>query len=308
MKIAVMGAGGVGGFYGAKLAQAGEDVTFIARGAHLAALRERGLRVEGDAARIALPRVQATDDPAQVGPVELVLFTTKAYDLERAARQMQPMIGAQTTVLPLLNGADIAERLGAVVGAPHVLGGLVQISARIAEPGLVRQMGPLNKIIFGELSGELSPRARAIEACLQHADISVVVSREVRSEIWKKFLFIAAAGGVCAVTGSLLGLVLADPDTRALYAGCMAEIAALAHAKGVPLPATVVQDTLTWSDGLPPQTRPSMLHSLEQGQRLEVDTLNGAAARIGAELGVPTPVNAFIFAALKLRAEGRATG
>lgn len=305
MKIAVMGAGGVGGFYGAKLAQAGEDVTFIARGAHLDALRERGLRVEGDQAQIALASVQATDDPAQVGTAELVLFTTKAYDLEAAARQMQPMIGAETTVLPLLNGADIAERIGAVIGQQHVLGGLVQISARIAEPGLIRQMGPLNKIVFGEFSGEVTPRAQAVLECLRHAEIPAELSPTIRSEIWKKFMFIAAAGGVCAVTGSLMGPVLADEDTRALYVGCMEEIAALARKQGVPLPESVVDDTLDFSQRVPPQTRTSMLLSLEQGQRLEVDILNGTAARLGRELGVPTPVNQFIYAALKLRAGGR---
>ncbi|HEX9841846.1 MAG TPA: 2-dehydropantoate 2-reductase, partial [bacterium] len=238
-------------------------------------------------------------------PVELVLFTTKAYDLEAAARQMLPMIGAETTVLPLLNGADIAERIGAVIGQQHVLGGLVQISARIAEPGLIRQMGPLNKIVFGEFSGEATPRAQAVLECLRHAEIPADLSPTIRSEIWKKFMFIAAAGGVCAVTGSLMGPVLADADTRALYVGCMEEIAALAHKQGVPLPESVVEDTLDFSQRVPPQTRTSMLLSLEQGQRLEVDILNGTAARLGRELGVPTPVNQFIYAALKLRAGGR---
>jgi 2-dehydropantoate 2-reductase len=308
MRIAIMGAGGVGGFYGAKLADAGEDVTFIARGAHLAALRERGLRVEGDLARITLPRVQATDDPASVGPVELVLLTIKAYDLERAARQLKPLVGPQTSVLPLLNGADIAERIAPAVGAEHVLGGLAQVSARIAEPGLVKQMGPVNRVVFGELSGERTPRAEAILACLQHAGIPAELSTEIRSEIWKKYMFICAAGGVCAVTASPLGPVLADPDTRALFVGCLEEIAALAGQQGVALPATAAADVLRFSEGAPPQTRPSMLFSLEQGQKLEVEVLNGAAARMGRELGVPTPVNAFVYAALKLRAGGRKAG
>jgi 2-dehydropantoate 2-reductase len=308
MKIAVMGAGGVGGYYGARLARAGEAVAFIARGAHLAALRRRGLRVEGDAERIVLERVTATDDPAAIGPVDWVLLATKAYDLEDAARRIQPLVGPQTAVLPLLNGVDIAERIGAVLGAQHVLGGLAQISARIAEPGLIRQMGPLNKIVFGELSGEESPRALAIHGCLRGAGIDAELSRTVRSEIWKKFIFIAAAGGVCAVTASLLGPVLADADTRALYLACVEELAALARAQGVALPASVVADTMAFSARIPPQTRPSLLLSLEQGQRLEVEALNGTAARLGGELGVPTPVNRFIYAALKLRAGGRAAG
>jgi 2-dehydropantoate 2-reductase len=305
MKIVVFGAGGVGGFYGAQLAQAGEDVTFIARGAHLAALRSRGLRVEGEVATVALPRVSATDDPATVGPAELVLVATKAYDLEGAARQMQPLVGAETVVLPLLNGVDIAERLGAVLGAERVLGGLCQISARIAEPGLIRQVGPLQKIVLGELSGAITPRAQAVHAVLRRAGVEAELSGAIRGEIWRKFLFIAAAGGVCSVTASLLGPVLADADTRALYVGCMEEIATLAARQGVTLPATAVTDTLRWSEGLPPQTRPSMLLSLEQGGPLEVEALNGAAVRLGRALGVSTPVNTFICAALKLRAGGR---
>lgn len=305
MKIAVMGAGGVGGFFGARLAQAGEDVTFIARGAHLAALRERGLRVEGDLAQFTLPRVQASDDPAQVGPVELVLLAIKAYDLEGAARQMQPLIGPRTTVLPLLNGADIAERIGAVLGEGHVLGGLALISARIGEPGVIRQLGPLNKIVCGEFSGEVTPRAEAIRDVLLRAQIQAELSRQIRSEIWKKFLFITAAGGVCAVTASLMGPVLADAETRALYVGCMEEVAALARALRIPLPASVVADTLRFSESVPPETRPSMLLSLELGQKLEVEILNGTVARLGRERGVPTPINQFIATALKLRAGGR---
>ncbi len=305
MKIAVMGAGGVGGYFGARLAQAGEDVTFIARGAHLAAMRANGLRVEGDTTRFTLPRVQATDDPAQVGPVELVLLAIKAYDLERAVRQMQPLIGPRTAVLPLLNGADIAERIGAVLGEGHVLGGVALISARIAEPGVIRQMGPLNKIVFGELSGEVTPRSEAIRDTLQHARIQAELTRQIRSEIWKKFLFITAGGGVCAVTGSLLGAVLADPDTRALYAGCIEEVAAVARALRVPLPESAVADTLRFSDAVPKETRTSMLLSLELGQQLELEILNGTVARMGRELGVPTPINQFITTALKLRASGR---
>ena len=305
MKIAVMGAGGVGGYFGAKLAKAGADVTFIARGAHLAAMRAGGLRVEGHTERFALQPVRATDDPAEVGAVELVLLAIKAYDLERATRQMQPLIGPATAILPLLNGADIAERIGAVVGAEHVLGGVALISARIAEPGLIRQMGTLNKIVFGELSGAVTPRSEAIRDALLHAQIATELSRQIRSEIWKKFLFITAAGGVCAVTGSLLGAVLADPDTRALYAGCVEEAAAVARALRIALPESAVADTLRFSDAVPKETRTSMLLSLEQGQKLELDSLNGTVARMGRELGVPTPVNQFIATALKLRAGGR---
>lgn len=307
MKIAVMGAGGVGGYFGAKLAQAGNEVTFIARGAHLAAMRAKGLRIEGEGTQITLPSVQATDDPAQVGPVELVLLTIKAYDLEGAGRQMQPLIGPRTVVLPLLNGADIAERIGPAVGAERVLGGLCMISARIEAPGVIKQVGPLNKIVLGEFSGEITPRAQAVHDVLAGAGIATELTTQIRSELWKKYLFISAAA-VCALTASVTGPVLADPDTRALYVACMEEIAALARRQGIPLPETVVADTLAFTDKLPAQTKPSMLLSLEQGAKLEVEVLNGTAARMGRELGVPTPVNAFIYAALKLRAGGRDAG
>lgn len=306
MKIAVMGAGGVGGYYGAVLARAGEDVTFIARGAHLEAIQKSGLKVESQAAgNFALPQVKATNNPADAGPVDLILFATKAYDLETAAAALKPCLGAETVILPLLNGVDIADRIAAVVGREHVLGGMCQISAAIQSPGVIRTVGPLNKIVFGELSGGTSARAQAVHQVLTKAGINAELSERVLVDIWNKFLFICALGGVCTVTASLLGPVRADPDTRALLVGVMEEVHALARRQGVPLKSSIVQDTLAAIDKLPEGTRPSMLLSLEQGAKLEVDALNGTAARLGKQLGVPTPVNQFIYAALKLRATGR---
>jgi 2-dehydropantoate 2-reductase len=306
MKIAVMGAGGVGGYYGAVLARAGEDVTFIARGAHLEAIRKAGLKVESQAAgNFALPQAKATDNPADIGPVHLILFATKAYDLEAAAAAIKPCLGAETVILPLLNGVDIADRIAAVVGRRHVLGGMCQISAAIQSPGLIRTVGPLNKIVFGELAGGTSARVQAVHQVLVKAGINAELSEQVLVEIWNKFLFICALGGVCTVTATVLGPVRSDPDTRALLVGVMEEVHALARRQGVALKPTVVADTLAAMDKLPEGTRPSMLLSLEQGAKLEVDALNGTAARLGRQLGVPTPINQFIFAALKLRAGGR---
>ncbi len=306
MKIAVMGAGGVGGYYGAVLARSGEAVTFIARGAHLQAMKTHGLRVESQAhGNFALPGINATDRPAEIGQVDLILFATKAYDLESAAASLKPCLGANTAILPLLNGVDIADRIAAVVGKPYVLGGMCQISASIKEPGAIRQVGPLNKIVFGELSGGGSPRADAVLKVFQKAGINAELSPQVLVDIWNKFLFIAALGGVCTLTATLLGPVRADADTRALLLGCMEEVYALASKQGIPLKPSIVQDTLANIDKLPEGTRPSMLLSLEQGGKLEVDALNGTAARLGKRLGVPTPINQFIYAALKLRAEGK---
>ncbi len=304
MNIAIMGSGGVGGYFGARMVQAGEDVTFIARGAHLEAMRTGGLRVEGELLNCHLPQVRATDDPATVGPVELVLMSTKAYDLDASARQIAPMVGEDTVLLPMLNGVDTAERLEAVLGAGRVLGGLCQVSARIAAPGLIRQAGPLNKIIFGEFSGEVTPRVEAVRAMLEGAGIPVEVSPDIEKDLWLKYLFIAPVGGVCAVTQQRLGPVLEDPDTRAMLRQAMEEIHAVGLAKGVNLPADAVANTMKFSGTLPPQTQPSLALSLEQGQKLEVEALNGTAARLGDGLGVPAPVNRFITAALKHRAHG----
>jgi 2-dehydropantoate 2-reductase len=301
-----MGAGGVGGYYGAVLAQAGEDVTFIARGAHLQALRQRGLKVESQAkGNFALEKVQATDKPADIGPVDLILMATKAYDLEAAAASLKPCLGPNTVIVPLLNGVDIADRIASAVGKAYVLGGMCQISASIVEPGTIRIVGPLNKIVFGELAGGTSPRTEAVFQALQKAGINVELSPQVLVDIWNKFLFITAIGGVCTLTASVLGPVRGDPDTRALLVGVLEEGHALAKQLKIPLKPSVVQDILGNLDKLPEGSKPSMLLSLEQGGKLEVDALNGTAARLGKQLGVPTPINQFIFTALKLRADGK---
>ena len=305
MKIAIMGSGGVGGYFGAKLALAGEDVTFIARGAHLEAIRSGGLRVEGPLLECHLKDAKATDDPGTVGAVDLVVMTVKAYDLEGSARAIAPMMGEGTMVLPLLNGVDIAERIEPVLGAGRVLGGLCQLSAHIAEPGLIRQVGPLNKIIFGERSGEITPRAESLRLLLEHAEIPTVLSPAIEKELWLKFLFLAPVAGVCAVTGLNLGEVLDDSDTREMLAGCAGEIEAVGREKGVELPAGAAGETLVFAGTLPPNTLPSMALSAQRGDKMELDVLNGAAARMGRELGVPTPINQFIHAALKHRAGGR---
>jgi len=306
MRIVVMGAGGVGGYYGGVLAKSGQDVSFIARGAHLEALRAHGLRVESQImGEFALPRVSATDQPATLGKADLVLMTTKAYDLEAAARGLLPILTPDSLVLPLLNGVDIAERLATVVGMDRVLGGMCQISSSIKAPGVVKQVGPLNRIVFGELAGGSSPRARAVLAVFKEAGIVAELSEQILVDIWKKYLAICAAGGMTALTRSTLGPILKDPDTRALFVGTLQEVALLARHKGVLLPDNTVQEVLAGYDKLPPEMRPSMGLSALHGQPLEVEALNGTAARLGRELGVPTPINHFIYVALKLVAEGK---
>lgn len=307
MKIAIMGSGGVGGFFGAKLQIAGEDVTFIARGAHLAAMRKSGLRVEGPLLTAAVDPVEVTDDPAQVGPVDLVFMSIKAYDLDASIQAIAPLMGPETMVLPMLNGVDIAERIESVLGAGRVLGGLCQLSAFIAEPGTIRQVGSLQKVVIGERSGERTPRVEAVLELFLNADIPTELSTSIETEIWQKFLFLAPIAGVCAVTDLNMGAVLSDPDTRAMLVECMAEVFALARKKGVALPDQAVENTLKFGDTIPPETVPSMALSARRGERMELEVLNGAAYHLGRELGVPTPVNQFIYAALKHRAGGRPT-
>jgi 2-dehydropantoate 2-reductase len=305
MKIVVMGTGGVGGFYGGMLAKAGQEVAFVARGAHLAALQANGLRIESQAAgEFTLPKITATDRPATLGAADLVLMTTKAYDLESAALGLLPILHPDSLVLPLLNGVDIAERLAAIVGPQRVLGGMCQLSSSIKAPGVVRQVGPLNRIVFGELQGGSSARARAVLDAFRAAGLAVELSEQIQVDIWKKFLAICAAAGMSALCRSTLGPIMKDPDTRAMFAGCMREVQALARRKGVALPPNIVADALAGYDKLPPEMRPSMGLSVLNGQPLELEALNGTAARLGRELGVPTPINAFIAAALKLVAQG----
>ena len=304
MKIAIMGAGAVGGYFGARLAAAGQDVTFIARGPHLEAMRRDGLRVLSPRGDLHLRPVRAVGAPAEAGPVELVLMCVKAYDLAAAARSMRPLLADETAVLPLLNGIDIAQRIGAVVGLPRLLGGTCQISAAIEAPGVIRQPMEMENITLGELDGRSTPRALAIAEALRGAGIPTELSPAIDVALWSKFIFLAPAAGVCCVTGQTLGPVLRDPDTRALLLHSMQEIEAVARAKAVALPADIVERTLRFMDGRPPEVDMSMLLDQERGRPMELDVLNGAVAALGEALGVPVPANRFITTALKLRAAG----
>ena len=305
MKIAIMGAGGVGGLYGGRLAKAGEDVTLITRGAHLKALQQNGLRVtsaiHGD---FELPTVMATDNPASVRVVDLVLMCVKAYDLDAANQAIAPMVGEDTVVIPLLNGVDIAERVGAGVGMEHVLGGTVYATANIVEPGVVRHVAG-DGLIFGELEGGISARGEAIHRMFVAAGIQADLSSYVRKDIWSKFVGSALSGvySVVRVPGSV---VVADPDIRALLVASMREVLALANEQGVDLDESVVDKFLSLLDNAPPDWKPSMLVDLEQGRRLELESLQGTIVRMGEKLGVSVPVNRFLYAALKLHADGAA--
>lgn len=302
MKVAVMGAGGIGGFYGALLARDGHEVTFIARGAHLEAIREKGLEVIQDQGSFTVHPAQLTADPAQAGVTELLLVTTKAYDLDGAARAIVPMVGAQTLVLPLLNGIGIHDRLRNVLPEARLLSGLTYLPAHRPAPGQVRQRGEQRRMVFGEPAGPPGERCQMLLKVFRAAGINAELSADMPYEIWRKFMMVNANGGICAVSGASVYAVLRDPETMVLFEGSCREVIALAAKQGIALESRLVAEIMAMGLALPPDVKPSLLQDLEAGRPLELDVHAGAVARMGAELGVPTPVNWMIYTALKHRA------
>jgi 2-dehydropantoate 2-reductase len=298
MRIAVMGSGGVGGYFGGRLAQAGEDVTFLARGAHLETIQRQGLVVKSVAGDFHV-RPRATHDPGTVGPVDVILFCVKAYDTEAAGQRMRPMVGPDTAVLCLLNGVDNEERLEGILGKGHVLAGVVHILSTISAPGVIQQTAGPRTIKFGEMDGRITPRAEAILAVLTRAGIQAELSTQIQVDLWEKFLFICAQGGVTALARLTVGEILSCPETAAFYRGVMEEVAAVGRAKGIRLSDDAVDRALALARSFQPQTRSSLAHDLSQGNRLEVETLAGSVVRYGREVRVATPFNFAIYACLK---------
>ena len=305
MKIAVMGAGGVGGYYGARLAAAGEEVAFIARGAHLAAIRGRGLRVESESGDLHIHAARATEDTAEVGAVDVVLFAVKLWDTEAAGAAVRPLVGPATAVISLQNGVVAEETLADILGRAHVMGGVSVIFSSIVEPGVVRQMGVAPQLIFGELDGARSARAEAFLAACRRARIEARLSTNIEKDLWEKFVYLVALSGLTSLKRSPLGPILEDPESRAMFKAAVAEAVAVARAKGVPLAPEVEEERLAMAESLPGEVRSSMLDDLERGARLELPWLSGAVVRMGRELGVATPVHSLIVGALKRHAMGR---
>jgi 2-dehydropantoate 2-reductase len=299
MRIAILGTGGVGGYYGALLARTGHDVGFIARGEHLEAIKRDGLRVESVHGDLCVEPARASDNPAEIGPVDLVLVAVKAYDLEDAAQAARPLLGPRTALLPLLNGLDAADRLAAVLGAEHVLIGLTHISSRIVAPGVIRQVSPIRRITFGEMDGSITARAKRIRDVLAGSGAQVVLSRSAEVALWEKFAFIASISGVCCLARQPMGPVLSTPETRQLYVDAIREVAGVGRARKVALPHDLVDKTLELSEGFAPETKPSLLVALEAGQRLELEAMSGTVVRYGREVQTPTPVHRVVYAALK---------
>ncbi len=304
MRVTVMGSGGTGGYFGGLLARAGEDVTFVARGAHLEAIRKAGLAVRSRLVGDFTVSARTTDDPAEAGPADLVLFCVKAYDTETAAERLRPAVRPATVILPVQNGIDSAERIGRVVGPGHVIGGLAGVSSVIAAPGVIEHRAGPDVIQLGELGGGLSARTERIADALRRAGLKTQVRPDIRVALWEKFVLICGLSGLTALTRLPIGAVLACAETRALYRQTMEETHAVGRAEGVALPDGVVEQTVKRFEGGDPAIRGSLYYDLAAGRRLEIETLNGTVVRLGRERGVPTPANLAIYAALKPYAGG----
>jgi 2-dehydropantoate 2-reductase len=304
MRIAVVGAGGTGGYFGGLVARAGQDVTFIARGAHLEALRVRGLTVESKLAGTFTVPVQATDAPTEVAPVDLILFCVKTYDTDTAAESIRPLIRPDTMLLSLQNGIDNEERIARAAGYTSRLGAVAYVVSAIKAPGVVAQTAGPGKIILGELSGGASARTERLRDLLQRAGIAAEVHPDIRVVLWQKFLFICAFSGVTAATRLPIGTILADSVTSALFRGKVEEVEAVARADGIDLPADCVEQALATAAAVEPWGRGSLYHDLAVGRRLELESLNGEVVRRGREHGIETPLNFAIYAALRPYVDG----
>lgn len=302
-RFAVVGCGGVGGGFGAQLARAGYEVGFVARGAHLEALRGSGIAVEAPDGRFALP-VRATDRPAEIGPVDIVLFAVKLWDTAEAVEACRPLLGPETAVLCLQNGVDSVPLLAGALGREHVMGGVAEISAMIAAPGRIVRVSPFQRIRFGELDGRPGARSALLAEALAAAGIDHELPPDIVAAIWSKFEFLVGLSALTAVTRCPIGEVRADPGARRLLREVMAEVRAVALARGVALVPDSTDRQMAFVDALPPAVRASMALDLERGRRLELPWLSGAVVRLGEELGVATPANRFVCAALGPHAGG----
>jgi 2-dehydropantoate 2-reductase len=308
MRIAVFGTGAVGSYFGGRLAQAGEQVAFIARGEQLRALQDQGLRVDSIKGDFVLRPVQATDDPKQVGTVDVVLVGVKAWQVTEAAQAMGPMVGPETFVVPLQNGVEAPDQLAAVLGAEHVLGGLCRIVSFVVEPGHIRHAGLEPYMAFGELDNQPSERAQRLREAFAQAGVMVEIPPDIQVALWTKFLFIASFSGVGAVTRSPAGILRSLPETHQMLEQAMREVLEVAVARGIALPAEAIGQTMALIDSLPPEGTASMQRDIIEGRPSELESQNGAVVRLGQEAEVATPLHTFIYHSLlplELRAQGQ---
>lgn len=299
MRIAVMGAGGVGGYYGGRLAQSGHDVAFITRGEHLRAIQARGLKLTGGPSDIVVAGAQATDDPGKLAPVDVVLFCVKLFDTEDAARAIAPLLSKGGVCITLQNGVDGHQRIGAVIGHERVMGGIAFVSALIESPGVIRYNSKAPSIKFGEPDGRMSERAtRFCDAC-KAAGFNAEVVPDIRAALWHKFVGLTVNAAITSLVRKPAGVCYHDPDILAVARAMFHEGAAVARAAGIELPDDIAEWHLQNHQKFPPEMYASMYHDLARGRRLELESLSGLIVRKGKELGVPTPYHAMAYACLK---------
>lgn len=295
MRIAVVGTGGVGGYFGGRLAQAGHEVHFIARGAHLDAIQRHGLQVESVNGDFVVQPANATADPNTVGAVDAVIVAVKTWQLPDAARSARPLVGPKTVVLPLLNGVEASEQLADVLGKDHVLGGLCRLSVELAGPGRIRHLAFDPTIVLGELDNQRTSRVKELTTALTQAGVKAQVAADIHVALWEKFIFIATWSGIGAVTRVPVGVWRSQPGTRAMAEACLKEAVDVARARGVQLTDDRVAATLGIYDAAPPQAMASMQKDVMSGRPSELEAQNGAIVRLGAAAGVRTPTHAFIY-------------
>lgn len=304
MKIAIMGSGGVGGYFGARLAKGGADVTFVARGAHLAAMREQGLAIIGGPGEIHLAPVNAVEDPAQIGVADLVIFAVKLWDSAAAIARIKPIVGPDTAVISLQNGVLKDDALIEAFGAERVMGGVCYVATAIARPGVIARTGTVERMLFGEFDGTASSRAsRFLEAC-RRGGIAAELSRDIRRDIWEKFVFLVGLSGTTTTMRSTIGPIRGHSQTRAFLRDVMREVVAVGRAHGIELPADYADQRLEFADGVAADMTSSMHHDLERGNQLEVRWLSGGVVELGRAVGVAAPLNRAIADILALHADG----
>ena len=304
MRIAIVGTGGVGGYFGGRLAAAGEDVFFLARGAHLSAMNEHGLRIESPLGSVHLPKVFATVDPLDVGPVDVVLFTVKLYDMESALPLVHPLLGPHTIVIPFQNGVDCLERLAREFGRERVAGGTAHVTALVSEPGVIRHTA-LDRLIFGMPDGHNSPVLEAFRDAGKRAGFKATLSSEILVDLWAKFVRLTVFSGMTCIVRTSIGPIREDPALLELMEAAWHESILVARAKMIQLPGSAFADIQTATAVLPPHARSSMLEDLERGRRLELPWLSGAMVRMANELGVDTPTHRLFVTLLHPHVNGR---
>jgi 2-dehydropantoate 2-reductase len=304
LRIAIMGSGGVGGYFGARLVQGGADVHFVARGTHLAAMRERGLAIEGGPQPVHLPKVNVTDDPKTIGPVDAVMFCVKLWDTESAARQLLPLMQPATAVISFQNGVQKDDMLRPIVGKEALLGGVAYVGTTIGRPGVIVQTGSVERLVFGEYDGRRSARVEAFYAACRRGGINAEISDDIRRSIWEKYVSLVAMSGATTSMRQTIGPIRGNPLTRQFLLDLAREVVAVGRAHGVALPEDYAEARLAFFDSWPPEMTTSMHHDLQQGKPLELRWLSGGVVDLAAAVGVATPVNRAVRDILLLHADG----